>query len=373
MGKQDVNPESATRQILQGTRAAAKDHAFDEAHDPSRPADYWFQESDEGPILFVVFYSQACRWSRCLGCNLPARMSSRHVPFSALMAQVDYLFRQPDILQRAPTLRKVIVSNNGSVLDEVTFSSTALIYLMAKLNLHLANLAVVTLETRIEYVDLPELEFLARALREGQTPTELELAIGFEVFDDRIRNEVFHKGLQLRQVDELCGTLARYGYHLKCYFMQKPVPGMSDAEAMQDIHRAIDYLTELVHRHGTRINMHLNPTYVALGTALERSYRRGEYSPPRLADVAHVALYAEGKPITLFVGLSDEGLACQGGSFIRPGDEALVAALEVFNRTQDFAGLKTALATGGSRPGEDGPRQMELRRAQHSSSAKTPQ
>ena len=44
-------------------------------------------------------------------------------------------------------MRKIIVSNNGSVLDEVTFSSTALIYLMAKLNLHLPNLAVLTLET----------------------------------------------------------------------------------------------------------------------------------------------------------------------------------------------------------------------------------
>lgn len=351
MGDQDFNHDSVTRQILRGTRAAGKDHAFDDAHDPSRPADYWFQESDEGPILFVVFFSQACRWSRCLGCNLPARMSSRHVPFPALMAQVDYLFQQPDIVQRAPTLRKIIVSNNGSVLDEATFSSTALIYLMAKLNLHLPNLEVVTLETRLEYVDLPELEFLARALREGQTPTELELAIGFEVFDDRIRNEVFHKGLQLHQVDELCGMLARYGFHLKCYFMQKPVPGMSDAEAVQDIQRAIDYLTELVRRHRTRINLHLNPTYVAFGTALERSFHGGEYCPPRLADVAQAALHAEGKPITLFVGLSDEGLACEGGSFVRPGDEALIAALEAFNRTQDFAGLKTTLATVSRRLG----------------------
>lgn len=348
--KQDINADSVTRQILHGTRAGEKDHTFDDAHDPSRPAGYWFQESEEGPILFVVFYSQACRWSRCLGCNLPARMSSRHVPFAALMAQVDYLFQQPDILQRAPALRKVIVSNNGSVLDEVTFSSTALIYLMAKLNLHLPKLAVVTLETRIEYVDLPELEFLARTLREGQTPTELELAIGFEAFDDRIRNEVFHKGLQLHQVDELCGTLAPYGFRLKCYLMHKPVPGMSDAEAVQDIQHAIDYLAELVRRHGTRINLHLNPTYVAFGTALERSFRCGEYTPPRLADVAQAALYAEGKPITLFVGLSDEHLACKGGSFVRPGDEALIAALETFNRTQDFAGLRTALATGSCQP-----------------------
>jgi uncharacterized Fe-S cluster-containing MiaB family protein len=127
--------------------------------------------------------------------------------------------------------------------------------------------------------------------------------------------------------------------------MQKPVPGMSDAEAVQDVQRAIDYLAGLVRRHGTRINLHLNPTYVAFGTALERSFRRGEYTPPQLADVARAALHAEGKPITLFVGLSDEDLACAGGSFLRSGDEALVTTLEAFNRSQNFGALKTALAS----------------------------
>ncbi len=343
-GNNHIDVDSVTRQILEGTRAGQKDHAFDDAHDPGKPADYWFQESEEGPILFVVFFSQACRWSRCLGCNLPARMSSRHVPFPALMAQVDYLFQQPDVLQAAPALRKVIVSNNGSVLDETTFSSTALIYLVAKLKLNLPALAVLSLETRIEYVDLVELEFLARALREGQTPTKLELAIGFEAFNDHIRNEVFHKGVQLPQVDELCGMLAPYGFHMKCYLMQKPVPGMSDAEAVRDVQQAIDYLAELARRHGNRINLHLNPTYVAFGTALERSFNLGQYAPPRLADVALAVLHAQGQPISLFVGLSDEGLACVGGSFLRPGDESLVAALEAFNRSQDFAQLKAAMA-----------------------------
>ena len=72
----------AEKQILEGTRKARKDYRFDEQHDPRRPAQFWFQESDEGAILFVVFYSQACRWSRCLGCNLPARMSRHHIDFA---------------------------------------------------------------------------------------------------------------------------------------------------------------------------------------------------------------------------------------------------------------------------------------------------
>ena len=34
--------------------------------------------------------------------------------------------------------------------------------------------------------------------------------------------------------------------------------------------------------------------------------------------------------------LYDEGLAVPGGTFLREGDETLVAALAQFNRTQDF-------------------------------------
>jgi len=330
----------AEKQILEGTRKARKDYRFDEQHDPHRPAQFWFQESDEGDILFVVFYSQACRWSRCLGCNLPARMSRQQIGFRALMAQVDHLFRQPDVTCRAGRLRKLIVSNNGSVLDQVTFSSTALMYLVAQANVHLPRLAVLTLETRVEYVEVEELEFLARALVEGETPSVLELGIGFEAFDDHTRNDLFLKGLRLADFERLCPMLAKHGFRLKCYFMQKPVPGMSDEEAVEDIRRAIDYLAGQAQAHGIRINLHLNPTYVAYGTVLEELFRRGGYSPPRLTDVARAVLHAEGRPLSVFVGLSDEGLACEGGSFIRPGDEALLAVLTEFNRSQDYGKLR---------------------------------
>lgn len=323
-------------QILAATRRAHKNYSFNEAHDPNRPADMWFQESNEGQILFVVFYTQACRWSRCLGCNLPARMSQKHVSYQAIMAQIDWLFSQPEVVQRYAALKKVIISNNGSVLDEKTFSSTALMYLIAKLNLHLSSLSVLTLETRVEYVDPAELEFMARALQEGQTAANLELAIGFEAFDERIRNRVFNKGLSLERFEGLCRMMAPYDYQLKCYLMQKPVPGMTDQEAIQDIHQAIDYLGRKAAQHGVRISLHLNPTYVAFGTALERSFKNGEYSPPRLRDVARAALHGEGKGISIFLGLSDENLALAGGSFIRPGDEPVIEKLERFNRTQNY-------------------------------------
>ena len=339
--------DTVVEQILEGSRKAGKTYRFDEAHDKTLPAQMWFQHSDEGQILFLVFYSQACRWSRCLSCNLPSKMSQEHVDYKALMAQVDYVFRDPEVATRRDSIHKVILSNNGSLLDQATFSSTVLIYLLAKLNLCLPNLSVVSIETRPEFVETAELEFMARVLAEGETSKQLEISIGFEAFDDRIRNEVFGKGLPLEAFEQLVRKIAPYGYRLKCYFMQKPVPGMTDEAGIRDIQNAIEYLGEISSRHGIAINMHLNPTWVGAGTMLEEAFRQRRYAPPRLQDVAAAARHARGRSISVFLGLTTEGLAVAGGSPIREGDGDLVEKLEEFNRTQDYAILDRICGTGG--------------------------
>ncbi|NNG01958.1 MAG: hypothetical protein HKM93_21405 [Desulfobacteraceae bacterium] len=331
-----METDNVAKQIDFGSRKAGKTYGFDEDHDKSRPAQWWFQESDEGLILFVVFYTQACRWSRCLGCNLPSQVSRTHVDYTAIIAQVDFLMTDPGIAKRRERIRKVIVSNNGSVLDEDTFSSTALMYLIAQLNLNMPNLSVLAMESRPEYVDTAELEFISRALAEGDTPTHLEIAIGFEAFDNHIRNNVFDKGLSLESFEELLSKMAPYGFHLKSYFMQKPVPNMSDEDAVTDIRDAIDYLSRVGKQEGVRINMHLNPTYAAVGTVLETAFKQGKFTPPRLVDVIRAAQHAKGKDLSVFVGLSDEGLAIPGGSFLDTGGKHLLAPLEQFNRNQDF-------------------------------------
>jgi radical SAM enzyme (TIGR01210 family) len=339
--KQVNAPDTIQRQIDYGNKKAGKTYGFDQTHDPSRIAQMWFQTSNEGLVLFVVFYTQACRWSRCLGCNLPSKVSQEHVDYRFLMQQVDTLFADPQVRKYCHDVKKVIISNNGSVLDEDTFSSTALMYLIAKLNLNLPNLSILCMESRPEYVEIAELEFIARALAEGDTPTGLEIAIGFEAFDDHIRNDVFDKGLTLKVFESLADKLARYQFSLKCYFMQKPVPGISDDDAVADIHNAIDYLNRVSAEVGTRINMHLNPTYAAVGTALESAFTAGEYQPPRLEDVARAAEGGRDKNISIFIGLSDEGLAIPGGSFLRPENQWMIAPLEEFNRTQNFDILVT--------------------------------
>lgn len=316
-----------------------KTFRYDDEHDERQPAKFWFDQSSDGVLLFVVFYTRACRWGHCFGCNLPSMSASRTIGFRSLMQQVDALFAEPDVQKRRGEIRHLIVSNNGSVLDEETFSSTALIYLMSQANIHLPNLSVLTLETRPDYVDVAELEFLARALKEGETPTTLELAVGFEAFDDRVRNKVYRKGLTIREFEECAERVARHHFRLRCYFMFKPVPGMMDAEAIADIRSAMDYLDGVAARFNLKIAMHLNPTYVARGTQLEEAFRRGEYLPPHLGDVITAVRHAQRKRLMVTIGLNDEGLAVDGGSFLRPEEEPLRAALARFNADQDFAAL----------------------------------
>lgn len=330
-------------QILAYSQKGRKTYSFNEEHNKNRPIEIWFQRSHEGLILFVVFYTRACRWSRCLSCSLPSRGSQFPVSYKALIRQIDYVFSKKEVVRRRKRIKKIIISNNGSILDEETFSSTALIYLLAKINLILPSLAVISIETRPEYVEMAELEFLGRTLKEGNTPTDLELAVGIETFDSRIRNRVFNKGLSLAAIEKLAAKAAGHDFRLKCYFMQKPVPDMSDEEAMQDIKQAINYLSDLAKKHRVRINLHLNPTYVASGTLLEQSFIQGQYTPPRLVDVARAALHAEGKGISVFIGLSDENLAVSGGSFIRSNEEEIVQKLEAFNRTQNFNTLRSLI------------------------------
>ncbi|MBW1871920.1 MAG: hypothetical protein JRJ19_07635 [Deltaproteobacteria bacterium] len=331
-----MDRETVSRQINTGFEKANKSYSYNDDHDKSVPIEMWFQESDEGLILFVVFYSQACRWSQCTGCNLPSKACQDHVDYKAIIDQINYVFSDPEVVRRRDSISKVIVSNNGSIFDEATFSSTALMYFLAQLNISLTNLQILTIETRPEYVDFAELEFMARALAESEANTQLEIAIGFEALDDEIRNDIFKKGLSRSGFEELVGQAAPYGYRIKCYFMQKPVPGLSDDAAVDDIKNAIDYLSQISEKFKVKINMHLNPTFVARGTTLEEAFLKNEYTPPRLVDVARAARHGRDKPISIFIGLSDEGLTVEGGSFIRDGDEEIIADLEQFNRSQNY-------------------------------------
>lgn len=331
---------TAEQSLLKKTRESGKTYAFDTEHDPALPADHWFTKTHEGEEFFVVLYTQACLWSLCLGCNLPSRVSPKPVPAESILRQIEHVFGALVPPPRARRLRRITLSNNGSVLDERTFPTEALVRFVSEAGARCPELAVLTLESRADYIDEHELDALAARLRAAGSRAELELAIGFEAFDDEVRNGVFRKGLSLRSFERVVASAVRHGARIKAYFMLKPVAGMSDEAALADITRGLEYLDRLARERGARLSMHLNPTYAAKGTALELALREGRYAPPTLELLRRAALTGEGKRLSLFLGLHDEHLAAAGGSFLRRGDGPLLARLRAFNATQDYGLLR---------------------------------
>lgn len=326
--------------MVKRTVDAGKTYTFKEEHNPRLPADFWFQNAKEGKVLFVVFYTLACRWAKCLGCNLPSQVSGEYVPFDMINRQIDYVFDYILTPEDKKDLRKIIVSNNGSILDEETFSTTSLFYFIARMNEECPNISVLTLETRPEYVEVSEVELLARAIAEGKTPTELEFAIGFEAFDAKIRNDYYLKGLSLDVFERFAKDVARFKHSLKTYFMLKPVPDLSEEDAVEDLKDAIDYLDTIAVQYDLKINIHINPTYAAKETPLETAFKEGRFVPPKLESAKEVILHGRGKKLSIFVGLDDEGLAVPGGSFLREEEKDLQKKLDLFNQTQNFSLLE---------------------------------
>ena len=336
--------------IERNARRAKKCYRYDDESPINEPIMFFFQQSVEGLVLFIVFRTLPCVYNGCAFCRLPGTSTLREVDFRAIMRQIEYVFSHEDVVPRLDEISKLIISNQGSILDERTFDQLALMYLVSVAEDKCPHLASMCLETRICYVDNAEIALLGHAMAGGDSMTVLELGIGVEAFDDVVRNGVLRKNMHLvdhkNSLERLAERLSDFDelrFRIKVYFLQKPTEDMTDEEAVQDVKQCIDFLSELIGEHSVDINLHLNPTFAAIDTPLERELKAGRFTPPRLTDVTRAVMHADGSGVSVYVGLDDEGLATEGDSFLRPGNERMVEILQAFNETQDYDILQAAV------------------------------
>jgi radical SAM enzyme (TIGR01210 family) len=306
-------------------------------HDPRRPIFYRVQDTPQGRELVLALFTKGCLYRRCSFCALPS-LSAGDVAVSAedIKAQVDLVMRGcPEKLRRG--IRRVTVYNSGSVLDQRTLPTEALWYLFDRLAAFPA-LAEVSLDTRAEFVEDRELGGLMARVKGRR----LTVAVGYETHDERIRNRVLRKGLSERAFQRLAATLAAHGVRLKAYVLIKPEASLSEGRAVAEAVRTLRHLRDTGRRLGLEVEAHLNPTYVARGSALEEEFHLKHYQPPRLWSVVDIISRLEGQGLAIHVGLDTEGLAVRGGTFRNCGrcDRRVRAALRAFSSSQDYGLLR---------------------------------
>ena len=285
--------------------------------EPGKPIMFWFYESLLGNSLFLVLYGPKCRYKLekggCAGCNLPTvSADSQTLNDDDIKRQVDNTFEKDLSESEKESIKEIVLSNNGSILDPKTISQKTLLYTVEKTIKSLPNLKKIIFETRIDdYTDFEQLELISKKARELSSDVALELAIGFEIFDDELRNGYYKKGLEKKTLEEKLQQLQRADVSLKVYMMYKAVPNkyMDVDAAIEDINNASKYFAELAKKYEVKINLHINPTYLATGTQLYKDYKNGLYTPLTVQDIAKMFDKLDIRDeLSYFISLNDEGL-----------------------------------------------------------------
>ena len=296
----------------------------DKDHNPREPIFVWYQDTPEGKEINIALYTKPCSWGRCSFCTLPSQSSPVGVRTADILAQTQSAFDRFTPEQLAP-VRRVFLSNNGSVLDKDTLPLGNLRAAIRMAHERCPNLQIICLETRFDSVGPTDIEPLHAFLlschgesegRLASMPVALQFSGGYETQDPYLRNAVLFKGYAEEKVQDffaLCSEAAKRSDQtvlLDEYVILKPAAGLTDAEAVAEAVESILHLDRLGSHFSIPVSIRLNPAFAAVGSELHAQFQRERYTPPTLRDICQVivAVRDRGCELPIFVGLNDEGL-----------------------------------------------------------------
>ncbi|GAA2455888.1 hypothetical protein GCM10010191_88980 [Actinomadura vinacea] len=279
------------------------------------------------PELVVVFYTKRCRY-QCTFCTLPATSAYGDVPTESIQAQLKAALEFAT--QELPDIRMVSLGNEGSILDEETFSREQLRYALETCAA-LPSADEIVLETRAEFAT----EALLDELVELVSPKRLTLKIGLESADPQVRERILRKKMDLGGFERVVRSLGERDIGLASYVLVKADPSHSDTDGRADAIATCEYLKDLCKSSNTRLTLRVNSMYRAEGSLWSTWAESQGWTPPSLFDIAEVMYAVADEDVQVFAGLSEEGLATPGGHFEAREDFQpwALTALEEYNRS----------------------------------------
>ncbi len=305
--------------------------------DRTKPLFHWYVDCSVGKELVFALYTRPCRYGRCAFCSLPS-MSDGGEMVSArdIEKQIDFILSQYTIDQ-INEIGKISIYTASSSLDQECLPTRSLLYAALKV-CDFPNLQLLSLETRPEYVEDWELKALKNVFNKKVI---LEIGIGYETYDLELRNAVLKKGLTTEKLRGLLALLSENNMIMKAYLMLKPHYSLTEQAGIAEAVNGVKELHSFSQEFKVPISIHLNPTYIAKGCSLTDEMIKYGYQPPELSSVIEVVRAAGELKVPLYVGLDDEGMAIEGGTFRSTGlnKEKAVNALKAFNKHQNFQQL----------------------------------
>jgi radical SAM enzyme (TIGR01210 family) len=287
--------------------------------DKTKPVNSWSEKdilNDKIVDTYVIILrTRGCSWAHVSGCSMCGYFNDSiwsDVSDNELLMQ----------FERAMTKYKdekfVKIFTSGSFLDDEEIKPG----IRQKILSNLYDVAEkVSVESRPEYLSDKKLKDFKYK--------KLEIGIGLETADDKIRSNCINKGFSFNDYTKAADILKKNKISLKTYILVKP-PFLTEKQAIDD---AIQSLKKI--RNITDI-VSLNPVNVQSNTLVNYLWRRQRYRPPWLFSI--VEILKKGKKI-----LGDKIIKCDiaGGGRIRGAhnckecDKKYLKAISDFSLYQD--------------------------------------
>jgi radical SAM enzyme (TIGR01210 family) len=283
--------------------------------------------------LMMVLKTKGCEYAQkngggCTICGF-INHSLENITQESMIAQMDYVLANLQL----NGVEQIDLLTLGSFLNDNEVNRYTREVLLGKIAA-LKQIRKVSFESRAEYVTVEKLKISKGILGDKI----LEFGIGLESADDYIRNKIIKKRLSRGAFEKVVAKVKDAGCDLLVYLLIKP-PHLPEKKAIEDAVSSARYVFEVAHKYRVKARAAFEPVFICENTHLEKLFLDSQYRMVNLWSVVDVIRRTH-RDGDIFVGLSDENL-----SYDRlPGScsncyDALVDALERFNRTRDFSEL----------------------------------
>ncbi len=289
-------------------------------HSPTEIVGFWTGEDllDGKPVRTntIIFRTKGCYWAQKGGCTMCGYTYDASVTpptYEDIMAQYRSVEGRID-----GDVVKLFTS--GSFFDKGEVPEKAREEILAGIG---KKAKKVIIETRPEFVT-------DKAMEEAKKYADrLEIAVGLETSDDRVRNECINKDFLFTDFVKASETAKKYGVTTKAYLLLKP-PFVNEKDALEDMVRSV---LDAAPYAGT---ISINLCNIQRGTIVDELFMKKTYRPPWLWTIVEVIKRVHGKTSSVLMSDPLAAGSARGPHNCYECDAAFADALRKYSITQDI-------------------------------------
>jgi len=226
-----------------------------------------FNERADMNALEVFLKGTGCRYRKCSFCSFPKEAYQKVFCFKEW---------EKVLVDSFSSLRKkdydeVFLYAYGNVLDKLNIPEGVLEWIVKHIKSEFQRLKIISIENRVEK-EFGFTEEKLRQVRELVEPKLLEVAVGYETSNEKLREELLKKGIDEREFVGALRFLSDLNCGVRVYLLYPASPFLTEKEAFEQLKRDIEHLINLKEKFSLRMRIHICKLELKEGTSLRNLF-----------------------------------------------------------------------------------------------------